>query len=306
MTEQQVVLLDGGMGQELVHRGVAHDSPMWGAQVLMDSPELVQQLHVEYIRAGAKVITLNSYSITPERLINVDAVDQFPNLQTRAFELASRARDEAGVADVKIAASLPPLVGSYAPESTPEYDDAIKSYRMIVESQADNVDLFMCETMCCIKEAEAAGQAASESNKPYWMAFSVSDECDGVLRSKESIEDAYNAIAATGPQAVLLNCSFPEAIDAAWSQVKQLGVPIGAYANGFTSIAGMPVGGGVGMLAARKDMGPDEYARVAMNWVKDGASVIGGCCEISPKHIERLSMVLEEQGYSCVSAINRC
>ena len=185
MSENKVVLLDGGMGQELVKRGAVKESPMWGAQVLMDTPELVRQLHVEFIQAGAKVITLNSYSLTPERLVNVGATDQFADLQARAFALAARARDEAGVADVKIAASLPPLAGSYHPQSTPEFDDAVKSYRMIVEAQSDNVDLFICETMSCIKEAQAAGLAASESGKPFWIAFSVSDECDGVLRSNE-------------------------------------------------------------------------------------------------------------------------
>ena len=117
MTDQQVILLDGGMGQELVKRGAAEDSPIWGAQVLIDSPDLVRELHVEYIKAGAKVITLNSYSLTPERLVRANAVDKLSELQSRAFELAALARDEAGVADVKIAASLPPLVGSYHPES---------------------------------------------------------------------------------------------------------------------------------------------------------------------------------------------
>jgi len=296
MANKRVVLLDGGMGQELVKRGAAKESPMWGAQVMMDSPDLVRQLHIEYIKAGAKVITLNSYSVTPERLLNVNALDQFSVLQSKAFELASQARDEAGVADVKIAASLPPLVGSYSPESTPDYEDALQSYRMIVEAQASNVDLFICETMCCIKEAKAAGFAASESDAPYWMALSVSDECNGLLRSEESIGDAYKAIASPTPQAVLLNCSLPEAIDAAWPNVRRLGTAIGAYANGFTTIAGMPIGGGVEMLKARTDLGPDAYASVAMKWVNDGASVIGGCCEISPDHIQRLASVLNESG----------
>jgi len=303
MADKKVVLLDGGMGQELVKRGAVQESPVWGAQVLMDSPDLVRQLHVEFIKAGAKVITLNSYSVTPERLIRVDASDKFVELQTTAFDLAARARDEADIADVKIAASLPPLVGSYHPESTPEFEDALKSYRMIVESQADNVDLFICETMCCIKEAEAAGLAASESDKPYWMAFSVSDDCTGVLRSEESIVDAYNAIAATSPQSVLLNCSLPEAIDAAWPEAKKLSVPIGAYANGFTSISAMPIGGGVEMLKARTDLGPDEYAAVAMQWVNGGAAVVGGCCEISPAHIERLAAVLSDSGVDIVSEL---
>lgn len=304
MTDKKIVLLDGGMGQELVKRGSVKESPMWGAQVLMDTPELVQQLHVEFIQAGAKVITLNSYSLTLERLVNVGAVDQFEELQATAFALAAAARDEAGVADVKIAASLPPLAGSYHPESTPEFDDALKSYQMIVEAQAGNVDLFICETMSCIKEADAAGLAASESDKPHWIAFSVSDECDGVLRSGESINDAYQTVSKHNPQAILLNCSLPEAIDAAWPHATSLNVPVGAYANGFTSISAMPLAGGVDMLNAREDLGPDEYAMAAMHWVNEGASVIGGCCEISPLHIQRLATVMKEQGVTIVSELN--
>ena len=261
---------------------------------MIDRPDLVRQLHVDFIRAGAKVITLNSYSLTPERLINCNAVDQFAVLQARAFELAAEARDEAGVDDVKIAASLPPLVGSYQPDSTPEYEAALQSYRLIVEEQANKVDLFICETVCCIREARAAGLAASESGKPYWMALSVSDECTGHLRSGESIAETYEAIKATQPQAVLLNCSLPEAIDVAWPRLQALGVRTGAYANGFTSVSNLGIGVGVAMLEARSDLGPAEHSIAAMRWVEGGAAVIGGCCEISPEHIEHLAGTLSD------------
>ena len=303
MAGQKVVLLDGGMGQELVHRGAAHDSPIWGAQILMDSPDMVQQLHADYIIAGATVITLNSYSVTPERLVLVNAEDQFASLQARAFKLASQARDQAGIDGVRIAASLPPLVGSYHPEVMPEYEVALQTYRRIVAEQADNVDLFICETMSCIKEAQAAATAAAESGKPVWVALSVSDEGSGVLRSGETIADAYTAIAATAPAALLLNCSLPEAIDAAWPHMKKLDSKIGAYANGFTSIEAMPVGKGVEMLKARTDLGPVEYARVAMRWVNDGAAIIGGCCEISPAHIAQLASDLSRENIEIVSAV---
>lgn len=303
MVDKRIVLLDGGMGQELVKRGASKESPLWGAQVMIDRPDLVRQLHVDFIRAGAKVITLNSYSLTPERLINCNAVDQFAVLQARAFELAAEARDEAGVDDVKIAASLPPLVGSYQPDSTPEYEAALQSYRLIVEEQANKVDLFICETVCCIREARAAGLAASESGKPYWMALSVSDECTGHLRSGESIAETYEAIKATQPQAVLLNCSLPEAIDVAWPRLQALGVRTGAYANGFTSVSNLGIGVGVAMLEARSDLGPAEHSIAAMRWVEGGAAVIGGCCEISPEHIEHLAGTLSDRGFTMVSEL---
>ena len=303
MTKRKVVLLDGGMGQELVRRGAAQDSPIWGAQVMIDSPDLVRQLHIDYLAAGAKVITLNTYSCTPERLANVGAEDQFVPLQARAFELAAQALDSAAISDARIAASLPPLVGSYQPDITPDYEVALATYRRIVAAQANNVDLFICETMSCIKEAKAAATAVAESGKTLWVALTVSDECTGALRNDESIADTYNAIASSVPQALLLNCSFPEAIDAAWPHMKELDIHTGAYANGFTSVETIGVGRGVAMLEARTDLGPAEYAQVAMNWVDNGASIIGGCCEISPEHIKHLATVLSDAEIEIVSRL---
>ena len=103
--------------------------------------------------------------------------------------------------------------------------------------------------------------------------------------------------------AVLLNCSRPEAIDAAWPHMKALGVATGAYANGFTSISGLKPGDGVGMLEKRVDLGPKEYADAVMNWVNDGASVIGGCCEISPAHIAKLVEVLADNNVEIVNGL---
>lgn len=295
--KRKIILLDGGMGQELVHRGVAHTSPMWGAQVMIDNPELVQQLHVDYLLAGAKVITLNSYSVTPERLANVGAEDQFSALQQTAFELASKARDVSGVGDVSIAACLPPLHGSYQPDKSPVYEVMLDTYRQIVEQQAKFVDVFLCETMSSISEAKASATAASESGKPVWVALSVDDNCSGCLRSGESIADAYQALQPLSVQAILLNCSLPEAIDAAWPHIQNTGATIGAYANGFTSVVDLPTGGGVEMLKARNDLGPQEYSKFALSWVDRGADLIGGCCEISPQHIKELADDLTRAGY---------
>lgn len=303
MTDKKVVLLDGGMGQELVHRGAAHTSPMWGAQVMIDTPELVQQLHVDFLQAGAKVITLNTYSVTPERLANVGAEDQFAPLQKIAFELASRARDASGVSDAIIAGGLSPLYGSYQPDKAPGYDSMLATYRQVVEQQAKSVDVFLCETMSSIKEATASATAACESGKPVWVALSVDDDCSGCLRSGESIADAFKALQPLSVEAILLNCSMPEAIDAAWPHLHSTGVPIGAYANGFTSVAGLPLGGGVETLKARQDLGPSEYAKFAVDLVGRDASIIGGCCEISPAHIKELANQLTGAGYQIVGRL---
>ncbi len=303
MSGRQIVLLDGGMGQELAHRGAARNDRLWGAQVMIDSPALVTQLHADYIQAGARVITLNTYSVTPERLADVGREAEFAMLQARAFELADRARAQAGVEQVRIAGSLPPLYGSYKPDNAPPFEQALATYRAVVAAQSGTVDLFLCETMSSIHEATAAATAACESGKPVWVALSVDDELTGTLRSGETIADARAALRPFNIEALLINCSLPEAVDAAWPHMRDVGLPVGAYANGFTSIMTMEFGTNVGALQARQDLGPAAYADFAMNWVNDGATIIGGCCEITPAHIKALASRLQQAGYSIVGSL---
>ena len=303
MFDKKVVLLDGGMGQELVRRGAVQTSPLWGAQVLLDSPDTVQQLHEDYLRAGARVITLNTYSVTPERLAYVNIEDQFSVLQQKSIELATRARDSVGQSNVSIAGCLPPLYGSYDPQNAPAFDVALATYQRIVEQQAESVDVFLCETMSAISEALASATAAKESGKSVWVALSVDDHGNGKLRSGETIADTWRELSALSIDGLLLNCSLPEAIDAAWGHMESIPVVTGTYANGFTGVADLPVGGGVEMLQARDDMGPDVYAQFALDKVARGAEIIGGCCEITPAHIKVLADQLTDKGYEIVSTL---
>ena len=87
-----IVLLDGGMGQELTRRSKDPAHPQWGAWVMMNEPEIVQGLHEEYIRAGATAITLNSYSINRSRLSAFDMPERLGELQQIAVDLASGGR----------------------------------------------------------------------------------------------------------------------------------------------------------------------------------------------------------------------
>ena len=282
-------LLDGGMGQELSRRSASPPTPLWSSEVLLGEPELVVALHREYIEAGADVLTLASYTATPERLARHGMAERFGELQDAALDAARRARDAAGRADVRLAGSLPPLVGSYRPDTTPAPDAALASYRRIVERQAPGVDLLLCETMASIAEARAATTAALESGLSVWVALTVDDDRSGRLRSGESLADARAALEPLGIDALLLNCSTPEAIDAAWPALADATVPTGAYANAFTSVAALEPGGTVAVLEARTDLDPVAYAERAVRWVDGGASIVGGCCETTPAHLRALA-----------------
>ena len=106
-----ITLLDGGMGQELVRRSRNPAHPQWGAWVMMNEPEIVRDLHEEYLRAGARVITLNAYSINRSRLVKFGMPERLDELQAIAIDLAHRARDAVGT-NAAIAGCLSPVIGS--------------------------------------------------------------------------------------------------------------------------------------------------------------------------------------------------
>ncbi|QHJ10957.1 Homocysteine S-methyltransferase [Paraglaciecola mesophila] len=292
----KITLLDGGMGQELLRRSSRKVTPMWSADIMLNEPTLVRDLHCEFIEHGARVITLNTYTATPQRLKRENELAQLEHLHQAAMRAAQEAIELAQRDDVAIAGSLPPLVASYHPEVSLSFEDSLDSYRQLVELQSPASDIFICETMSSISEARAACTAAKESGKPVWVAFSVSDSHPEQLRSGESLEEALSALDTLAPEAILLNCSQPEAISACWPLMQASNTQIGAYANGFVSIDALYPGDTVEALERRNDMSPAQYAAHAMHWVNKGASIIGGCCEIGPPHIKALAAILQSEG----------
>ena len=300
---KKIVLLDGGMGQELMKRSKAKPHPLWSAQVLLEEPELVENVHIDFINAGAKVITLNTYTATKERLNRDGAEGMFNKLQEKAIEVANQARDKCTKPDIKIAGCLPPLYGSYKPAYAPPLLECIERYQVIADKQAPYVDLFICETMSSIKEAQASISAATEHSIETWCALTISDQNNSSLRSNERIEDALFQLKEFNHSANLLNCSIPEAITSSLKYLKNPEKPFGAYANGFTSIDALQIGGTVEVLKSRTDLGPELYLKHVMDWLKSGATIVGGCCEISPDHIKLISDTLEKLEVTVVSSL---
>ncbi|MFT6344545.1 MAG: S-methylmethionine-dependent homocysteine/selenocysteine methylase [Paraglaciecola sp.] len=292
-----VTLLDGGMGQELLRRSSRKVTPMWSADIMLNEPILVRDLHREFIESGARVITLNTYTATPQRLKRENELGQLTNLHQQAMRAAQEAIELTQRNDVLIAGCLPPLVASYHPDVSLSFEDSLANYRRLVTLQSPASDLFICETMSSITEASAACTAAIESGKPVWVALTVSDEHPRQLRSGELLEDALLVLDSFNVQAILLNCSQPEAISACWSLLNTNQRKTGAYANGFVSVDSLYPGDTVEELEMRQDMSPQQYAEHAMSWVRNGASIIGGCCEIGPLHIKAIYSALCSEGY---------
>jgi S-methylmethionine-dependent homocysteine/selenocysteine methylase len=291
-----ITLLDGGMGQELVHRAGDNSTPLWSTQVMMDHPGLVAEVHRDYFDAGATIATTNTYAIHRDRLTTAGIGDAFESLQAVALKEVLDAKRVGTL----IAGSIGPLIASYRPDIHPDEATATPLYAEVATLLVPAVDLLICETVASVSQAKSALAGAKAAGKPVWMAFTVDDEDGTKLRSGEPLADALAVCGSA--QALLVNCSSPEALDAAMPILAQTGLPFGGYANAFTVItkAFLKDSPTVDSLQERRDMGPDAYAAHVMHWVAQGATIVGGCCEVGPSHIKAISTALRAAGHRIV------
>ena len=287
-----MMILDGGMGQELVARAGKATS-LWSVQALLDAPEVVRQVHDEYFAAGADIATTNSYSVLPDRLEPHGMLDRLEELARLACQLAADAREAYGSG--MVAGGLGPQGFSYQPDKAPPAEQAAEAYAKLAQIHAQYVDVHLLETMSSVDQARGGLMGAGVTGKPVWVALSVRDDDGTRLRSGELFSDVMPLLEEFDPAAVFINCSKPEAVDTAVPILAKSGRVVGAYANGFTGIAAdfNKVGATVDMLSARRDLGPNAYADFADGWAANGATIIGGCCEVGPAHIAELSRRLK-------------
>ncbi len=292
----RITLLDGSIGQELVKRSGDRATPLWSTQVMIDHPDLVGQVHDAYFRAGATIATTNTYTLHRNRLERVGLQDRIPELMETALSQAERARARHGG---RIAGSLGPVLASYRPDLNPDPDDAAAKFAELTALMAGRVDLILIETVSSVQEALGALRGTKDCGKPVWLSLTVNDDDGTRLRSGEPFTDIAPLVAEFAPQAVLVNCSRPEAIPAALDILGTFGKLFGAYANGFTRISEdfLKDAPTVDALEQRTDLDPATYADHAMGWVDQGATIVGGCCEVGPDHIAELARRLRAAGH---------
>lgn len=297
-----ITLLDGSIGQELVKRGSGPATPLWSTSVMMEQPELVEQVHNDYFAAGASVATTNTYPVHRNRLERVGLAAQQAALIRTAVDQAVAARDAHGSG--RVAGALGPMLASFRPDLMPDVGIAKERFAEKIKMMGDGVDIILAETVSSLQEAEGIfqGYEASGSNKPLWISFSVDDEDGTKLRSGEPLMIVSQMMAHYKPEAVLLNCSMPEAITQGLPILTDCGVPFGAYANGFTMITDdfKKDAATVDALSARSDLTPQKYADQVMEWVGAGATIVGGCCEVGPEHIAEIARRLRDAGHTIV------
>jgi len=300
MSTKKIILLDGGVGQEINRRAThAESHPQWSVKVMHDTPNIVVQVQKDFLEAGAKIISLNNYTATPSRMKRYGMMEQYEHTHSLAVQCAHDALAAANVARdaVNIAGCLPPLAASYVAEEAPPHAQAFDEYCSLIEQQQAHVDVFLVETMSNLGELTAALDALAHYNQPAYVGLTLKDDESITLRSGQPLSDALALLRERAADAVMINCCYPEVVDSAIDVLRQSALPFGAYANGFKSVEPLEPGTTVDRLEHRPDLTPKRYTEHAMHWIAQGATIIGGCCEISPKHIAHINARLQAEGY---------
>lgn len=293
-------ILDGGMSRELQRLGAELKQPEWSALALIDAPDIVRQVHAEFIEAGADVVTTNSYALVPFHIGEERFQKDGASLIALSGKLAREAADASG-RRVLVAGSLPPIFGSYEPQN---FDATrVQAYlKVLVDNLAPHVDVWLGETLSLIAEGEAVREAVAATGKPFWISFTLNDDAaaaggEPALRSGETVKAAAEWAAQSGAAALLFNCSKPEVMKAAVETAaavfadKAVSLEIGVYANAFEGEQGDSAAN-EGLHGTRADLTGDVYSRFACSWADAGATMIGGCCGIGAAHIHTVATAL--------------
>ncbi|MFN8590253.1 MAG: homocysteine S-methyltransferase family protein [Thermomicrobiales bacterium] len=286
------LVLDAAMGSDLDRRGLPTTLPLWSAVGLLERPDLVRQVHVENLRAGADIITTNTFRSTARTLRHAGLDEsRAGELDALAVRLAQDARTEAGRPEALIAGSIAPLEDCYLPVFETPPDIALAEHRAQASNlAAAGVDFLMVETMPTAVEASLALRAAVETGLPSSVGFVCAPLAAGEpvrLLSGETLAEAVATVGDLGAAAILVNCAPPDVITAALSELATLTpLPIGGYAN-------------VGQVDDEVGWSPDgsmtgeQYAVHVREWIDLGARIVGGCCGTHPAHAAAVRAVVD-------------
>ena len=286
-------ILDSGMGKTLSMKGVDVPNTIWSANALLVAPDVVQEIHSENIQAGADIITTNSYGIILSDLKKEGLADRFDELNLLAGEIAQQASKDSE-RKILVAGSLPPQNGSYRPDRVLDGPLLIELYNRQMHLLEPYVDFFLFETMSSLNEAQAALKAAHNFSKPVMIGLTLDDNESNRLRSGESLADCIELLISFAPLGILANCCLPERITDAMASLVGSGAPyVGGYGNAFSCVPKDWLLDGTkstdGLLQMRDDLTPSFYADFAMNWLDQGANIVGGCCGTTAQYIHSIS-----------------
>jgi S-methylmethionine-dependent homocysteine/selenocysteine methylase len=294
----EVVVVDGGMGSELQARGATTNDAAWTGVLALENGQLVQEVHEDFIRAGADVIITDTFFATRPRLERVGLGDRVEEVNRRAVEAAIAARNRfpnrcvAIAGSISYSAVLDPQARheSLMPRAPVSPAVALADYRQQAHALTDaGVDLLALEMMTAPEHAVPALEAAFETGLPIWLGVSAARDASGTLVTWRDafapgpipLRDLLEPLLRPELAAVCVMHTELEDTKEALAQVRSLWRGVcGCYPHAGK---GRPGGWVFTHLEA------EAFAEEAVHWVQLGAQLIGGCCGVRPDHIAAVS-----------------
>ena len=295
---KQTRILDGGMGQELLARGMEPNGTLWSANALLQEKyhKLLLDTHCDFIKAGAEVIVTNTFTTRKVRLRDNNVENKFEYLNKKAGEIAQQAKIL--YPNVMVAGGLPPQYLTYEADtrSDQEISENFYSQARILDPY---IDFFYFDVLSSIREFQIAIDSIKEFNKPYLLGAHISQGTN--LPSGEKISEIISKIKHKKLLGMILSCISPENYDLNLTEIKSLGIPFGFKLNGFIKTNPKPnytgaykkskTGNPNEFLGVRKDLTPNKMAEFAQKFKDAGATILGGCCETRPSHIKAFAKI---------------
>ena len=290
----EILIVDGGTGSELQRRGVPMDAHAWSGAAALTHRGLLREVHQDYIRAGAEVITTNTFATTRFVLASAGLNDRFEQINRAAMEAAREARDAVARGPVAIAGSLSCLPPNLDPAAYPpdrgEEEDAYRELACLLAEEG--ADLIALEMMEDALHAPLAMTAALETGLPVWLGVSTRLDGEGAALvgfdfPETPLAEPLEALIPLQPAVVNVMHTPPEAVGPALDELRGCwSGPLGAYPE-------------LGDFSApdwqfTRRLTPAEFLSQAVGWVRKGARLIGGCCGTTPEHIRALKAAEQE------------
>jgi len=289
-------VLDGGMGQELLARGVEANGTLWSANALLQEKyhQLLLDTHLDFINSGAEIIVTTTFTTRRMRLRDNGIEDKFEYLNTKAGEIAKKAKDLNP--HILVAGGLPPQYLTYEEDTRP--DEEIKeNFNEQARLLNPFVDFFYFDVLSSVKEFKLAIEAVKSFGKPYLIGAHISEGVN--LPSGEKISEIILNINHKNLLGLILSCVSPENYALNLNEIKNLGVPFGFKLNGFKTTKPdegytnnynkSKTGNPNEFLGKREDLTPENLGLIIKKFKDAGATIIGGCCETRPAHIREMS-----------------
>ena len=294
----QVRILDGGMGQTLLAKGLKPKGSLWSATALIDKKyhQLIIDAHLDFINSGAEVIVTNNFAARRVRMIQNNVDDYFNYANEKAGELALKAK-EISKKNILIAGSLPAQNDTYVHD---ERDSKIieKSFHDQAILLKPFVDFFYLDFLCGSKECEIALNVTEKLNLPVLVGLHVKK--NGKLPSNESLSEVVKKCKNNNWLGVILACVSPEIIENSIDEMKKIKLPVGYKANLWKTEEPVPVhkfaspkdnvgANPIDTMGTRNDYTGQKFLEFSKKMLSRGATILGGCCETKPSHIKEIS-----------------